>query len=289
MKTKPNVTVIGPGALGSSLLRALVKSGYEIASVISRNPAGETLQTGIVATELFRMSEADNTNLGQLVFIAAPDDSISDVAMLLSTLNINWPGRTVAHCSGFLTSGELASIREKGGSVASFHPLQTFVKGSVSDDFKNINISLEGGSEALHVLEKVTSDLGARPLFLDQDQKSMLHISAVFLSNYLVSLGGIADRLIQNSIPGRDVSLLYPLLLQTASNLAKSTPADALTGPVARGDVQTVRKHLETLSLDKEILKAYKLLGREAIRIAERDGDIIVDSISELRRLLRNE
>lgn len=289
MKTKPNVTIIGPGSLGSSFLSSLVKSGYEIASVISRNPAGKILETGAGDTVLIRMSEVDETNLGQLVFITAPDDSISDIAMLLSTLNIKWPGRTVAHCSGFLTSGELASIREKGGSVASFHPLQTFVKGSVTNDFKNINISLEGDPEALHVLEKVVSDLDARPLFLDQDQKSMLHISAVFLSNYLVSLGGIADRLIQNSIPGGDVRLLYPLLLQTASNLAKSNPADALTGPVARGDVQTVRKHLETLSQDKDILKAYKLLGREAIRIAERDGDIKADSISELERLLRNE
>jgi len=202
---------------------------------------------------------------------------------------VKWTGRIVAHCSGFLTSDELVSIRKKGGSVASFHPLQTFTNGSDSDGFKDINISLEGDPKAVELLQKVILDLEANVLFLDQNQKSILHISAVFLSNYLITLGSIAERLIQKSIPGRDLSLLHPLLLQTASNLAKNKPAWALTGPVSRGDVQTVSKHLEMLNRDTDILKVYKLLGAEAMRIAENNGALPDDSMSELKKLLLNE
>jgi len=289
MKTKPGVTVIGAGALGSALLRSLGKSGYLIQSVISRNPGAELLEFESGETEFIQLNEAENMNIGSLVFIASPDDSIRDVANVLSTSNVKWPGRTVAHCSGFLTSDELVSIREVGGSVASFHPLQTFTKSSFSESFKNINISLEGDPDAVELLRKVIIDLEAHVLFLDQNQKSMLHISAVFLSNYVVALGSIAERLIQKSIPGKDLSLLHPLLIQSVSNLAQSNPARALTGPVSRGDVQTVSKHLEMLNQDSDMLKAYKLLGAEAIRIVENNGTVQGDSLSDLKKLLRNE
>lgn len=289
MKSNPNVTLIGPGSLGSSLLEALAKSGYIIASVITRNPDLDLPDFVSGDTEVIRLNDITDKNLGRLVFIATPDDLISETGEFLSSLAVEWPERTVVHCSGFLTSGVLASIREQGGNIASFHPLQTFTKASVGEDFKNINISLEGDPQALHILENVVSDLDAQALFLDQNQKSMLHISAVFLSNYLVSLGGIADRLIQNSIPGKDVSLLHPLLLQTAANLANGTPADALTGPVARGDVKTVKEHLAMLNGDTQILQTYKLLGSEAIRIAEQKENLAGDSFRELRKLLKNE
>jgi len=80
MNTKPGITVIGAGALGSSLLRALGKSGYVIQSVISRNPGGELLEFGSGETEFIRLSDAENMNTGRLVLIASPDDTIKDVA-----------------------------------------------------------------------------------------------------------------------------------------------------------------------------------------------------------------
>jgi predicted short-subunit dehydrogenase-like oxidoreductase (DUF2520 family) len=287
MNSKPDITVIGPGAVGSSLIKNLSEAGYPIASVISRRFTGQNRPGYLSGIHVTGLKEASDQTIGDLVFITSPDDAISGIAEAVSSSDISWNGRTVVHCSGFLTSGSLQSLQEKGAAVAAFHPLQTFIEQSDSDPFNGIYISLEGDAKAVELLKTVAADLGAKPVPLNREQKSILHVAAVFMSNYVVALGSIAGRLIKENIPDADLSVLMPLLVRTVSNLEGGKPADVLSGPVARGDSQTVRQHLDVLKDKEQMLMVYKLMGREALRLAEQKGGLPAQSLQELQELLR--
>lgn len=287
MNSKSDITVIGAGAVGSALIKNLSEAGYPIASVISRRFSGENRPGYLSGVHVTGLHEASAQTIGELVFIASPDDAISGIAEALSSRELSWDGRVVVHCSGFLTSESLQSLQEKGAAVAAFHPLQTFVEQVDSDPFKGIYISLEGDAKAVERLKAVAVDLGAKPLPLTREQKSILHVAAVFMSNYVVALGSIAGRLINENIPDADLSVLMPLLVRTVSNLDSGKPADVLSGPVERGDSQTVRQHLDVLKDKEQMLKAYKLMGREALRLAEQKGRLSNQSLQELQELLQ--
>ncbi|MEX2574987.1 MAG: Rossmann-like and DUF2520 domain-containing protein [Balneolaceae bacterium] len=282
---KQDVSVIGPGAVGSSLAEALSEAGYKIKSVFTRNP-NKSRGYSHRADVTYLLSDMEWTNLGDLIFITTPDDFISDVAETLSGIPGNWKDRMVVHCSGLLTSDELADVSKKGALTASFHPLQTFTGQSGENAFQDISISVEGDEKAVSALQDIVSDLQSRPVLLNKEQKSMLHVSAVFLSNYMVALGSISDKLIRTAIPDADLTLLKPLLLQTASNLSGNPPAEALTGPLARGDSRTVRKHLRLLSDYPEFLKVYKILGQVSLHLAEKSESLTDLKMQELKSLL---
>src|SRR5690625_824650 len=322
-------TIIGPGALGRSLLAALAAAGGEIRSVVSRR-AGESIHFGSdprdgsgsdptrheadseleTSSDLnpsqpdsdpipgdtglgngiksLQLEELDDDHTGGILFITTPDDAIAEVVERLSHLELNWNERIVAHCSGLLSSKVLQPLKDRGAGVASFHPLQTFTGSADSERFHRIHISVEGEGHAVDRLWSVAVSLGATPLRLDPDQKGILHIAAVFLSNYLVVLEGVADQLIRQHIPGSDRRILEPLLEQTLSNLRKMPPEKALTGPISRGDRQTVEKHLERLGkMDNQNLpKLYRDLGLEAVKLALADGRLDGEQARELKKRL---
>ncbi len=287
MNSKTDITVIGPGAVGSALILNLSEAGYPITSVISRRYNGADRPGYLSGFHVTGLKDASEQTVGDLVFITSPDDAISGIAEAMSAYELSWNGRTVVHCSGFLTSGALHSLKEKGAAVAAFHPLQTFVGQSDSDPFKGIYVSLEGDAEAVEGLKTVAVDLGAIPVPLNREQKGILHVAAVFMSNYVVALGSMADTLINENIPDADLSVLMPLLVRTVSNLGGGKPADVLSGPVARGDSRTVKQHLDVLQDKEPLLKAYKLMGREALRLAEQKGRLSEESLLELREMLQ--
>lgn len=278
------VSIIGPGALGRSLMTDLSDNGYRIRSVFSRNPEN-TIRISGSPVDLLTLPEATRDNMGDLLFITAPDNQIADIAENLSGMDIRWSERTAVHCSGLLTSEELTPLERAGAHTASFHPLQTFTKNPVSGKFRDIYISLEGTPAAIQLLQGVVSALHAKPVLLNQKQKSLLHVSAVYLSNYLVTLCDIADDLIRSAIPGENLDLIRPLLLETAHNLAQNSPEEALTGPVSRGDTLTIRKHLLLLQDNLEILNTYKALGRHTLSIVKKKGTLPDSVILEMNSM----
>lgn len=281
------VTIIGPGRVGSSLLDGLKKAGYRIASVITRTGKPTLALREIQRAEspdfpMIRLEELAGGPIGHLVFITTPDDSISEVAERLASIHADWDGKVVAHASGFLNSRQLEPLRNKGARVASFQPLQTFTSGSGGDAFQGIHVTLEGNDEAIESLRQVAVALGSNPHPVTPEQKHALHVAAVFLSNYLVALAGISDRLIRDSIPGADFSWLEPLLARTASNLKIKTPQDALTGPLVRGDLGTVEKHLEVLEPTPDWNRLYRLLGQQALELIKKKGNLSEKRVKEL-------
>lgn len=286
MFKKTSFTIIGPGRLGAALLDGLDAAGYPVESVYTRSEPGNDPSENHFPGKFKQGLPETDVDLGELIFLTTPDDVLSDLAEKLAAIpGIEWGGRNVIHCSGSLSSEVLASLGEKGAQTASFHPLQTFTGSSDRNTFRNIAVSIEGGPEIAGELEEIAESLWSNPVRLSKHQKQVLHVAAVFVSNYTVALGEIADGLIREEISGQNFEILKPLLKQTADNMIQQDLVSALTGPVARGDVETVRNHLEVLREKKEYLNLYKSLGKKTLELSIKKNiatDVQVEKLSKL-------
>ncbi len=283
---KMGFTIIGPGAIGNALLNFFVAQRYQIRTVWDRNKIYRYLEnekSWEIKRDEVRISEDD---LGAIIFLTVPDDQIKTVSMELAALDLNWNDRSVIHSSGNLTSDECIALKERGARVASMHPIQTFIQGDGADRFKDIYVSLEGDESLTRSLSEMVRSMGANPIFLDANQKRKLHLAAVFACNYLVALLGQSEKLLEESNIDGDLNLLKPLIMRTLENLFNKGVQKSLTGPISRGDIESVQKHLEMIEEDTSISLLYKLLGLEALKITEIRGNLSSEAVAELVKIL---
>lgn len=285
---KNSVSIIGIGALGQALARALHKQGYAIKSLYNRTSEkaerlGSQLEVGITGT-----FPASADELGEILFLSVSDGAITETADRLAALPGDFSGQIVAHCSGAETSALLAPLQNEGAKAASFHPLQTFNTGSDPQVFRDIYISLEGQEEAVDRLDQLATDLGGHPLHLTAQAKSYLHASAVMASNYLIALLQLAGDIAElGDIDHHDArKALQPLVMMTAQHSAAADLSDVLSGPVARGDVETIEKHLKLLEQNEQLTSLYKRLGLVTMELANNNGEFSDETVRRLRLLL---
>ncbi|MCA1801644.1 MAG: DUF2520 domain-containing protein, partial [Rhodothermaceae bacterium] len=206
---------------------------------------------------------------GLLLFLAVPDDAIGPVAEHLSQSG-RWEETTVAHCSGAIPASHLQPLKQKGAAIAVFHPVQTFATGSGPETFRGICISLQGDVEALDRLEPITRVLGSTPLRVDEAGKLKLHLAAVFISNYLAGLMEAAQEL-TGDVTGSAMPIeqvLGPIHRKAAGNIVDAGHRQALTGPILRGDLETIKQHLQILNENPELKQLYARLGLYTLRAA---------------------
>jgi len=214
-----------------------------------------------------------------VILIATPDDVIAEVARELASRLPPRPGsrnqerRTIQvamHTSGALSAEMLAPLKRRGLSTASFHPLV-----SISDPVKGAEwlarafFGLEGDAAAIHIAKRIVRDLGGQSFTIKASNKPLYHAAALMASPNLTALFDIAMEMMNRcGLPlAQARKVLLPLLESTLENLSKQNPARALTGTFKRGDVATVRKHLEAIASQKlyDALDAYILLGRRSL------------------------
>ncbi|MEX2368109.1 MAG: Rossmann-like and DUF2520 domain-containing protein [Balneolaceae bacterium] len=290
MFKKPSFSIVGPGALGSALLDSLDAAGYSIESVYTRRRPDTYPIEKRFPGKFKQGLPTQESELGEYLFLTPPDDVISDLAERLAAIPaIQWENRKIIHCSGALSSDSLEPLGRKGALTASYHPLQTFTQSSDRNTFRDIAVSIEGNPALAEELAEIAADLWSNPIRVSKQQKQALHVAAVFISNYTVALGGVADQLIKKHLDGQDYSILKPLLNQTLSNMIQQDLPSALTGPVARGDLQTVRSHLEILQDDKEKLKLYKILGNSVLKLSYKKGLTTEERLSKLSELFKDD
>ncbi|MGA7160400.1 MAG: Rossmann-like and DUF2520 domain-containing protein [Bacteroidota bacterium] len=275
VKKKLPVTIIGAGAVGRPLALALWKKKYPIRIILSRNDRSAKIVGKSVHARHGRLLSAKNFRGDGIVFIAVPDDEIKNVVRILSRLCEDFSRSIVFHTSGALSSNLLSLLKVKGAAVGSFHPLQTFPKSdSTPERLHNIWIGIEGDKKAIATGKKIAHDVGARPFVLSSRQKVLYHIAAVFSSNYFVTLLSVVEELGKRiHLSKREtVSIFEPLILQSLQNVKEQSAASALTGPIARGDVQTLKRHRNELKKKgmKRIALLYSALARETSSLALR-------------------
>ena len=281
--TKPSITIIGTGALGSTLQKFFDEHGYLIQS--TWNSRGGLIFSDQSEKSVVKNLPDNDKEIGDLIFITTPDDLIGKTAESLSKKSISWDDKIVVHCSGNLTSDELNPLAKSGTKTVSMHPIQSFKRGDGSDRFKEITISLQRDKEAKEQLKPIIQKMGAKLLELTKKQKRYLHIAAVMASNYLVALMFSVENLLKDAELEDGFDALETLVRQSVTNIFEKGPAGALTGPIARGDLESVQTHLNELR-SREQENLYKMLGLEAVKIIEKSGNLSQKQVGELKNLM---
>jgi predicted short-subunit dehydrogenase-like oxidoreductase (DUF2520 family) len=248
------LNIIGCGKLGRSLallwqrrsddLRAFTLLDILNRSAASAQQASAFIGAGRVASSFDDLRPAD------VYLIAAGDDQIAACCNALAAAGKLQPGSIVFHCSGALSSLELASASALGAAVASIHPIRSFASPQqVADSFAGTWCGSEGDSAALAILGPAFEAIGAQLVAIEREQKTLYHAAAVFASNYLVTLIDVAQQayVAAGIAPELALKLIEPLLSESAANAFRLSPAAALTGPIARGDLATVARQLQAL------------------------------------------
>jgi predicted short-subunit dehydrogenase-like oxidoreductase (DUF2520 family) len=263
------VGLIGPGRAGQALVRLLPPSKYELGPVLSRS-----FTSARRATRQMRLGEpaADYEDFAScgLILIAVPDDAIAAVARRLATASFPFRRKVALHTSGALSSEELAAVRARGASVGSLHPLQTFGRRVWS--LAGVHFAVEGDTKAVRLAQSLVTDWHGKLLRIRRDQKPLYHAAATFASPLFTPLMEAAVRLMTRAgiRPRTAIKALTPLLSTTLDNYAH-TGRQSWTGPLARGDAATVRRHLVALAAyDAALARYYRSSALGALALFNR-------------------
>jgi len=224
--------------------------------------------------------------VADLIFLTTSDDAIPEVAKA-----IPWSARhKVVHCSGALSLDVLEPARQRGAEVGSFHPCQAFA--TIDQAIQNLpgsTIGIEASTEGLKgILEGMAEALGCPHVIVPPEGKVLYHAAAVFASNYTVALMGVAVRLLETLGIGAEegTKLLLPLLKGTVTNIQNVGLPKCLTGPIARGDVTVIEKHLDALrKTDPRLFRLYAMLGLETIPIGIGKGTLSRERAEVLKEI----
>jgi predicted short-subunit dehydrogenase-like oxidoreductase (DUF2520 family) len=262
------VSIVGPGNLGTALALSLPSAEYVVKFIATRAKSVTSRQT----TGLARRVKAQLVTLGKepldsdLVWITVPDDAIAAIAEQLAPTQ-DWRGKIVFHSSGALTSDDLAPLRERGAKVASVHPGMTFVRGPVPQ-MLGVAFAVEGDPAATRLAKRIVQDWGGTTYAINKHNKVLYHAFGSFASPMVIALMASLERVGKAAgiRPENIKTMMVPLLWQTLRNYLKHDAGAAFSGPLARGDVATVRRHLEELKVVPEARAVYVALAKSALK-----------------------
>ncbi len=258
--------IIGAGRMGQGIGNALAAAGQNVTLL------GRRAQD-LVAP--FSLADAWTPTLrsADVIFIATPDAAIESVANEVAGLAVVGAGHVVFHLAGPLDHGVLSSLAESQAGLGSFHPLQTVADPvKAAESLRGAFAGLEGDEKALAMGRRVAKLLSMTPFVIPRGGKAKYHAGAVMAANYTIGLVGAAQRFaVEAGIDPETAARIYlPLIEGAMSNLARMGPVDALTGPIRRGDIATLRLHLQSLSArDQEL---YRTVGQTALQLARAAG-----------------
>lgn len=238
--------VIGAGRAGTAFALGLGRAGVDIACVASRSPDAAARLAGAVDASV--TSPVDAAARADLVVVAVPDDAVRDIAAVVADGGGWRAGNRAIHCSGVLGLDALGPAAETGVRTGICHPLRPLADPWRADVLDRVPMGVETSDGGRWVIE-LAEALGGRPFSLEGVSRPLYHAAACVASNHAVALAGLAGRIFEAAGVGSEDArrLTASLLTATARTLEAAPPADALTGPVVRGDAGTVRTHLVAL------------------------------------------
>ncbi len=287
---EPDFAIVGAGRVGTALAVLLARAGYGFVGAASRShgsaqAACEAVGRGEATTE-----PGEIVGLADLLFITTPDDAIRSTCRALAEIGALRRGCVVAHTSGAYSAELLAPLRSHRAAVGSLHPLQTFpTVDRAVEALPGSWCCIDGDPAAVEVLEHAATALDCRVMVIASEGKALYHAAAAVASNYLVTLEHAALKLdtAAGVEPRAAIESLLPLIKATVANIESVGIPQALTGPIARGDVETVRRHIEAIERKApDLLGLYRLLGRETVEVAREKGTLCPERAEELLRLL---
>jgi predicted short-subunit dehydrogenase-like oxidoreductase (DUF2520 family) len=270
----PTLTIIGCGHVGKTLGRLLHSNGaVSLFQVLNRSVESARQAVSFMGAG---QPVADYVDLlqAELYLIAAPDEQIVECSNRLAATGLLNAESIVFHCSGSLPSTVMQNVVASGAAVASLHPIRSFASPEqVVTSFAGTWCGMEGTAHALPILAHLFNTIGAKTVAIDGSSKLLYHSAAVFASNYLVTLIDLAlEAYKQAGIPRETgLQMLAPLVRKTVDNVLTLGPEAALSGPVARGDWETVERQYRAIEeWDSCSGSLYKQLADRTATLAER-------------------
>ena len=289
----PTIALVGPGKVGCAISARLHAAGLSITTVVSREQSrAQDACCFIGCSENLATTHISSAVQADIILIAVPDDYIAETSQALQDSHSLGPDQTLVHFSGLLPAQILShtedTTRENG--LLSFHPLMPFADREHGvKQLENCPCALEGNHLGLKVGKLLANKLSVRDFNLRTNDKATYHTAASMASNFAITLLATAKQLLdQCQIDEYDsLTLLNPLVNATLENLFTSTPEEALTGPIVRGDTQTVSQHIDTISKEKpDLLGLYLELATRTLTIATSSGRLQPDKAERLTSLL---
>ncbi|HZJ44455.1 MAG TPA: Rossmann-like and DUF2520 domain-containing protein [Pyrinomonadaceae bacterium] len=291
MKQTIDVAIIGAGRLGTALSLALSQQGYSIRTIVSRTPASaKRLARLFPAAMPLAFSQLKFLTVPDLLLITTPDDQISAVAEALESLDVPQGKRPVAlHTSGALSSAAISDLSKHGWQVGSLHPLLSISDLGHKVNFDGAYWCIEGQPLAQRRAKALVRRLKGKSFSIGLEYKALYHAAAVMASGNVVSVFDVAIEMLTTCGLSKSESkeVLVPLLESTVQSLEDKTTAAALTGPFARGDLETIKLHLEALGQvkDEEICELYRILGRRSLKLSASAG-LNTATAKKIKRIL---
>jgi len=279
---------IGAGNVGGSLAVAMSNAGYPVTAVGSRTFASAQTFASRISDCTAYENIQEVADRADFVFISTSDDAIKIVCD-----QVSWrEGQGVAHCSGAASVDLLQSAVDQGAVAGAFHPLQAF--NSVENGVKaipGVTFGIEGNDAIQSYLRGIASDIKGIPISLRPQDKVLYHVSGVLMGNLLAVLASVAASMWQKFDHTRDegVRALSPMMPAVSSNLDSVGVPQAVAGPYVRGDIGTVRKHLEAVSsYAPEYLALYIELALVGLPFAVEKGALAPERSQEIKELLES-
>jgi predicted short-subunit dehydrogenase-like oxidoreductase (DUF2520 family) len=268
MAAKPRIAIVGPGRLGRALTLELRRAGYTIAEIVFPNHPGSRQKARELAQKVgAHASSRESAHLdADLVWFCVPDREIAAASRQLASV-IDWKRKIAFHSSGALSSGELSMLRQKGAAVASVHPLMTFVSGSIPS-LKKVPFAVEGDAMAVRAARRIVQDLSGKAFAIRKQRKAAYHAWGAFASPLLVATLVTAEQAARKAglSAAEARKKMLPMVRQTIANYEVLGAAGAFSGPIVRGDAETVRQNLMALRKVPEARDVYVALARAALR-----------------------
>lgn len=270
---------IGAGKVGSSFGHYLKDRGLEVLGYSSKSKSSAIKAAEFTNTNFLELSELLNSC--EYIFITTPDDFIAEVWSEIKPFQLQ--DKKIFHMSGSLSSKIFDDIETKGAFGYSLHPLFPFTNNNSYTSLGDAIFTIEG--KFIAEIEGFLSISKINYYEIKQENKAKYHAAAVFASNYVVALAKISKTLLlECGLPDTEIDrAIFPLMTGALNNIKEKGIEKALTGPILRGDVGTIKLHREIL---KEYRDVYDELGMTALEIASENGNLSKSKIEEMKYAL---
>ena len=286
-----SLSIIGAGKVASVLANFFVMKGWSVHAIVSNDQKDAAILAKHVRAQHVSNSYDMIAGESNLLLLCVPDAAIIEVAeRCASILAARSSHPLVLHTSGLRTSDDLFPFKNIGCLTASFHPIQTFYSPEMATTLcEGIGVGIEGDASGVKAATALALALGWKALHVVKEHKALYHAACVFASNYVTTLAASASSLLSKSgtmheAPGE---YLLPMMHTALQAIGRSDPANVLTGPIARGDVETVEEHIRAITeTSKEHLFDYVHGAQITARFARENKIISEEKYQDLFHLL---
>lgn len=283
------LSILGAGRVATTMAVMLHRKGFRILSVVSRSEESARKLARRVHCRCLSTLPSDIDERTQILLFAVPEDVLPQLAEAVAESHVL--PHYAFHVSGTETSDVLVALQRKGTQTFSLHPIQTFPSFlSLQQQIKRmkgVTYGFEGDIKALPFARRLVRFLNGKILLIPKEEKILYHTACVFASNYVVTLIDVVEKLLADVSNKASLAHIQPLIEASIANAIAEGPAKALTGPVVRGSITTLQKHITALAArDPAYAELYKALARRALEIVRQQNKLTEHQIHRMKEIL---